>query len=206
MDQLLREVQYGPSTAVRILPRVFRHQGPEKKACMPIQTNTTASDGTDLADAELTVSRPTRSLDLQEIPVNAEDASTRGTCTVSVVRQKSSEETTALELSFVEGATGLSGLALPKWAPTGSDPGSKPKHSIPVSRGVVRGHVPSQPGPDSNPGTPAQSPGLASSIGYSRRVQLSMFQSSESQAFIQTPSMSLAWADTIPRWISGMIE
>ena len=173
---------------------------------MPIQTITAASDGKDLADSDLTVSCPTGSLHLGRIPVNVEDASTRVTYTVAVVRQKSTEETTPLDLSFVEGAAGLSGLALPKRSPTGSDPGSKPKHSIPISRRVVLGPVPSQPGPDSNPGTPARSPEPAGSIGYSRRVQLSMFQSSESQAFIQTPSMSLAWADTIPRWISGMIE
>lgn len=107
---------------------------------MPIQTNTTASDGTDLGDADLTVSCPTGSLHLGETPVNVEGASTRVTYTVSVVRQKSTEETTPLKLSIADGADGLSGQGLPKRSPTGSDPGSKPKHSIPISRSVVLGH------------------------------------------------------------------
>ena len=34
---------------------------------------------------------------------------------------------------------------------------------------------------------------------YLRRVQVSKFQSSESQAFIRTPSISLEWAETYPR-------
>ena len=114
MDQLLLSVSTKPLGALGSVPRdVGRHHGPEKEAWTAIQASGIASDGTDQAATDRTVSGPTVSPNVGEILATAEDASTTETYTVAAVRHGSGKETKLVDLSIGEGATVHSGPETP---------------------------------------------------------------------------------------------